>query len=83
MSEVYYMQCGHSTVATLESEGIPICTSCLCMEVVEKPDVLGREAHCSLCGHVTKSSWVQDNPFFRYCADMLYDLYYCGCEGWD
>jgi hypothetical protein len=83
MDKPVYMKCGHATYATLEPEGAPICTTCLCLETAEKPDVSGREAHCSLCGHITKSTFVQDNPFFRYRADQPHDTYYDWCEGYE
>jgi hypothetical protein len=78
----FYMKCGHTTYATLEPDNRPICTSCLCMEIVEKPDVSCRTAQCSLCGRTDLSTHVQETPFFRHRADMPTDSFYCGCEGW-
>ena len=41
----------------------------------------GREAKCPDCGRYDSSR--PNLPFFEYSPDKEYDLYYCGCYGWD
>ena len=76
-----YMKCGHNTTARMYPEDIPICTTCLCHEPAEKPDLSGRSAHCSLCENTKPSSF--NLPFFRYRDGKPYDTFYDGCMGWD
>lgn len=40
-----------------------------------------RLAKCPDCGKFTVSR--KDLPFFVSCPDEEYDLYACGCRGWD
>lgn len=75
------MKCGHSASGTT-IEGKPYCVICNCDELAEmKPDLTGRQAKCCFCGETVESN--EQLPFFEYRAKKDYDLYYCGCEGWD
>ncbi len=55
--------------------------------VEELPDLTGRKAKCMgagfkcNCDGIVDSSW--DLPLFIYQPDRAYDIYYCGCDGWD
>ena len=74
------MKCGHTANATCE--GKPCCVICNCFEIEDnKPNLEGRMAKCTECGHVTQSRY--DLPFFLYREDKDTDEYYCGCYGWD
>lgn len=78
------MKCGHVGNATIH--GKPACIICYpgpgSVEVDESPQALmDRKAKCGICGNVRDSSI--NLPFFEHRADMEYDLYYCGCMGWD
>lgn len=79
------MKCGH--VANATHNGKPVCAICFGLtpdaEIVADttPDLTGRKAMCSQCGHETVSN--ENLPFFEYRPNCKYDSYYCGCRGWD
>lgn len=78
------MKCGHSANAKQvlkDGTRIPCCAICTCSEIAEnKPDLSGRKARCS-CRRETDSKY--SLPFFEHKPGNLYDVYYCGCQGWD
>lgn len=78
--EKVMMACGHTANGTL-ANGEPCCAICSCTEVVKKPLLEGRKARCSYCGKETDSNY--GLAFFEFRPEKEYDLYYCGCEGWD
>lgn len=79
------MKCGHVENA-VDEQGRPCCAICTCFEVdrevTESFGLEGRKAKCVYnCGHETDSAWTL--PFFEYTPNKPYDMYYCGCWGWD
>lgn len=56
------MKCGHA--ANAQKGGWPACAICDCDEVVERPDLAGREAACGAKCPVVPSSF--DLAFFEY-----------------
>lgn len=77
----YKMECGH-TAQGIDQDGNPICVICGCSKVDKnKPDLTGRLAYCTECGHRVMSDW--NLAFFQYNEDLDHDNYYCGCYGWD
>lgn len=92
MREIYLMKCGHVSNAQLVKENgerIPSCVICACSEIEKKCEgkegLEGRKAICSQHKYTVNkpvdSHW--GLPFFEYRPDKDYDLYYCGCWGWD
>lgn len=84
MKDRVLMKCGHASQA--EVCGDPVCTICFgitpeAIQIEENHPEEGREAKCSLCGKIAKSSL--DLAFFEYRPDDETDSYYCGCIGWD
>lgn len=79
------MGCGHTANAT-RGDGKQVCV--ICIGIVEgadvevaAPDLTGRWAMCSCCKKSIKSGI--GLPFFEYRSQSPYDIYYCGCRGWD
>ena len=81
------MKCGHIAYGK-DAGGNLVCVSCLgivpgarCVED-HLPDLTGRKAKCKYGNHgLAESSF--DLPFFEYCGNCEFDMYYCGCYGWD
>lgn len=79
------MRCGHAANAT--HNGKPVCAICFGItpdaEIIADtaPDLTGRKARCTYCGHETDSR--ENLPFFEYRPNAEYDSFYCGCGGWD
>lgn len=84
----YLMQCGHVANAT-NGKGEAVCVICDCEKVVsECSGTKGLEGRFAICSQHKReintpvpSRW--ELPFFEYRPDKEYDLYYCGCYGWD
>lgn len=86
------MQCGHAA-NSLTQNGEPACAICAGVrpgwDAVETahPNLEGRKAFCSYrFGPKGMHGEVQSNlnlAFFEHRPDEPYDLYYCGCFGWD
>lgn len=80
------LKCGHAANATTE-DGKPCCAICIgisdgATEVEEKqPSLKGRQAKCSYCRTIVKSSL--SLAFFEHRPDDRFDDFYCGCRGWD
>jgi len=79
------MKCGHAANAEDEN-GNPVCVICAGITpdayvVAEMPDLSGRRAKCVYCERKVQSS--TDLPFFEYRPNEEFDIYYCGCYGWD
>jgi hypothetical protein len=83
------MKCGHAANAVVAADNAPFCVICGCGDVDEKPASLaGRMAKCS---YLTKRNGKPhdgavrsvDLPFFESKPDEPFDVYYCGCWGWD
>lgn len=82
------MMCGHAANAT-NALNEPACAICVGIdagaEIVNDspPDLSGREAICSYgCKHSIRSSST-NLAFFEHRPQAQYDVYYCGCWGWD
>ena len=78
------MKCGHSPNGHYIKEGnkYPCCVICNCCEVSENNYNLNeRTAKCTYCNKETESNY--NLPFFKYCEDIDFDEYYCGCYGWN
>lgn len=82
----HMMKCGHAANAH-DAQGNPCCAICIgfkpeATQVAETPNLQGRTARCSYtCNSSQPSS--TDLAFFQHRPTMEYDLYYCGCRGWD
>lgn len=81
------MKCGHTANAINSGSRKPCCAICIGIdpgaEVVAEiqPTLEGRVARCAFCGLEAKSGLTL--AFFEYHPDRPYDMYYCGCRGWD
>jgi len=80
------MKCGHAANAH-KPTGEPVCAICAGItpkaeEVADEPDLTGRMAHCSYGKHAIRPSST-DLAFFEHRPDCEYDVYYCGCFGWN
>jgi len=88
MSDTPMMECGHAANAS-GSDGSPCCAICIGIhpgaeKVAETPDFEGRTARCSYyntCKTVSPSG--TKLAFFEHLPDKEFDLYYCGCHGWN
>ncbi len=90
MSNMPLMKCGHTAQGT-DKAGKPACIICLFIhpgarEVEDNvPDITGRKARCSYyrgkCKSEVDSSFKL--AFFEHRPNKEFDLYYCGCFGWD
>lgn len=49
-------------------------------EAEAAPDYSGRVRRCAYC---EKEHPSPGGAFFQYRPDKPYDLYYCGCRGWN
>ena len=83
--ELKLMQCGHIGYAQTK-DGKPYCLICDCSKVAKDQSkiskvIVGRKAKCMYCDKFENSSY--NLPFFQPRPDKDYDLYYCGCGGWD
>ena len=80
------MKCGHAANA-VDKNGNPCCAICAGFTpnafIVDDsaPDLTGRKARCMFCGAERDSS--PELPFFEHKHDKEYDIFYCGCWGWD
>jgi hypothetical protein len=79
------MKCGHAANGTTHS-GKPCCVICAGIHpgadvVVDEPDLTGRVAKCSDCGCEVKSD--MGLPFFEYRPTRKFDVFYCGCRGFE
>ena len=80
------MRCGHAPVAQ-DATGKWVCP--ICIGLVEGADIpadnlpslQGRSAQCLYCERTKESRF--DLPFFEYRPKAEFDLFYCGCRGWD
>lgn len=79
------MACGHTALGEKvlpDGSREVVCPICMETRVAEsKPDLSGREAKCPDCNRTRPSDF--NLPFFWYQPDKVYDLFYCGCRGWD
>lgn len=85
------MKCGHAANATTTNsigETIPTCAICVGITpnalIVDNnpPNLENRIAKCAYCKNMQPSN-PNELPFFEYRPNQKYDLYYCGCRGWD
>ncbi len=79
------MECGHAANAT--RAGDPVCAICFGItadaeNIAAAPDLEGRTAVCSYAGHKPVPSSTS-LAFFAHDPSKTFDLYYCGCWGWD
>ena len=78
------MQCGHAANGT--HDGKPCCVICFgihqgaTIEDKNPPSLEGRKAIC-ICDKTVPSS--PELAFFQHLPDRSFDIYYCGCAGWD
>jgi hypothetical protein len=84
MSKKIMMKCGHAANATHKDQ--PCCAICIGInegwnEIADDPDLTDRHAKCSICGQVKHS--IENLAFFEYRPNEEFDLFYCGCRGWD
>ncbi len=86
------MKCGHTANGYLNEGKVkrPVCVSCCGLvagaeEVADEQPVLeNRVAKCCYnCEATQPSSNYANLPFFEYRPEHDYDLFYCGCFGWD
>lgn len=84
------MRCGHVAQATRASDQAPVCVICYGINdgadkvQISLPNLEGRKAKCAYlqpCKSEENSSFTL--AFFEYKPNQEYDLYYCGCHGWD
>lgn len=80
------MKCGHAANA-YTTEGKPCCVICSGIrpgadEIDEHPPTLtGRLAKCPYCPRKEPSS--PRLAFFEHQPKSEFDVFYCGCRGWD
>lgn len=79
------MKCGHAAQGT-DKGGNPVCVICIGLDdgakvVAEEPNLEGRKASCPYCHKQVDSS--TNLPFFEHLPNRGWDVYYCGCRGWD
>ena len=79
------MKCGHVSRGK-DRDGNAICVMCYpkpesLIIVKEMPSLIGRKAKCNYCGKIVDSEY--NLPFFEYKKEEEYDMYYCGCRGWN
>lgn len=80
------MKCGHAANGTTH-DGKPYCIICAGLTpdayiiADNVPDLTGRKARCSQCGCIVASK--ESLPFFEYRPNAEYDIFYCGCGGWN
>ncbi len=79
------MRCGHAANATDEN-GNPSCVICVgivpgATVVDEPPDLTGRRAKCPDCDLFVDSE--TSLAFFEHRPNKDFDMYYCGCSGWN
>jgi len=93
------MKCGHSANGYKQTESgpVPVCVICAGItkdaEIVEDnvPDLTGRKARCNHFGQEARhgktctgeANSKIDLVFFEHKPDRTYDVFYCGCWGWD
>ncbi len=79
------MKCGHAANAK-NAQGDPVCV--ICIGIVPGADIIDdtsldlaeRKARC-FCGRERPSSPAL--AFFEHRPNREYDVYYCGCRGWN
>lgn len=84
MTKPLMMKCGHSANAErilAEDKRIPACVICDCYEIVDSPNLDGRESKCPYCKFRTASN--ERLAFFKHQPEAEFDSHYCGCRGWD
>lgn len=80
------MKCGHRANG-IDGNGNHVCVVCSGLKegwnipVNEQPNLVGRKAKCDECGRITNSK--ENLPFFKYISDEKFDVYYCGCRGFE
>jgi hypothetical protein len=75
------MSCGHTAQGHRLPNKEPCCVICSCIEVAKViPDISNRTARC-YCGKTVKSNF--NLAFFEVRLNKNYDIFYCGCDGWD
>jgi hypothetical protein len=85
MAETPMMGCGHAANAVRGDQ--PVCVICIGIvdgadEVVDAPDLMGRQSQCTYCRKVVPSRL--SLPFFSMTKPGNgYDSHYDGCMGWD
>ena len=94
-----FMKCGHTANATKKTDDgdIPVCLVCAGItpdaEIVadDLPDLTGRTARCNHFGQRVRHGKTCkgqapsriDLAFFEHTPGKPYDVFYCGCWGWD
>ena len=86
------LACGHAANAVktatkgVKHDPIPCCAICSVTELAkEQPSLAGRTAKCAY-KRVCKSEQPSDPEklaFFEHKPNEPYDVFYCGCQGWD
>lgn len=81
------MACGCSSNAYMwdknQERYVPSCAVHGVTEIaLEPPTLTGRQARCSMGCKKTRASNL-NLAFFEYRSGKEFDLYYCGCRGWD
>ena len=76
-------RCSNSGARRQTEQGeIPVCIHHNCTEVMDpQPEIYDRKARCMHCQKQMMS--IIGLPFFVYRPDDMYDVYYCGCKGWE
>lgn len=86
------MKCGHAANARKSGTSDPVCAICIGIDpgadqVAEAPNLSNRMAICTYRGGQRgvhgKVKSNTDLPFFELRDKEEFDLYYCGCHGWD
>ena len=80
------MKCGHAANATNTENGKRVCANCAGIvegwdQIADPPDLTGREALCPYCKKRVPST--TELAFFEHRPDKEFDIYYCGCMGWN
>ena len=90
MSLLPMMKCGHranATRARIDGSPVPVCVICAGITVdallvdENPPELTNRKAICACCDKISDST--KDLAFFEHRPKLPYDLYYCGCKGWN
>jgi hypothetical protein len=87
------MKCGCAANGYINDSKDPVCCIHIgihpgATQVAEQqPDLTGRKAHCAYGRNCRNGNKEVDSSldlaFFEYHPDEAFDIYYCGCRGWD
>lgn len=79
MAKIHSCGCA---INAIDGSGRHICPVHLVYDIMEAPDLSARKARCAYCAREAQSD-VEHLAFFEYRPAKEFDMYYCGCRGWD